>query len=381
MTKRLLFVVNVPEFFFSHRLPLAIGAQEIGFEVHVATGPGQARQFAEMGFRHHVISLSRSGKRPFVELRSLWALYALIRHIKPDVVHLVTIKPVLYGGMAARFAGVSGVVAAISGLGAVFVAQNMKARILRCLVKLLYRLALGHKNSRVIFQNPDDKAVLFEMGAVRPEQAVIIRGSGVALTDYFAVPEPEGIPVVSFAARLLKDKGVVEFVEAARKLKARGIQACFWVIGSADPSNPATVTEAELEIWKREDVVEVLGYREDIQGLFAKSNIIVLPSYYGEGLPKVLIEAAACGRAVITTDHTGCRDAIEPDRTGLLVPVRNIEALAEAIERLILDNQLRLRMGRAGRQLAEREFAIEKIVAAHLDVYREVLRKSASGGD
>jgi len=381
MTNRLLFVVNTPEFFLSHRLAIAIGAQKQGYEVHVATGPAQSRiNFAEWGFIHHIIPLSRSGKNPFAEMRSVWFLYALMRKVKPAVVHLVTIKPVLYGGMVARVAKVRGVVAAISGLGTVFIARGVKTRILRRLVKSLYKLALGHKNSKVIFQNPHDRAVLLNLGAVKPKQVVMIRGSGVVLAEYPLLPEPEGLPIVTFAARLLKDKGVCEFVAAASRLKARGVPACFWVIGSPDSGNPATGSEKELAVWMQEHKVELLGYRQDIPMLFTKSNIIVLPSYR-EGLPKVLVEAAAAGRAVVTTDVPGCRDAIEPDRTGLLVPVRDVEALADAIERLIVDAPLRKRMGRAGRDLAERDFSIEKIVDAHLDVYREVLERNVSSFD
>jgi len=379
--KRLLFMVNDPGFFLSHRLPVALAAQHAGYEVHVATADGPAiSDIPVKELEHHVLPLSRSGKNLFLEFGTLVAIYRLFRRINPDVVHLVTIKPVLYGGIVARIVGVPGVVVAISGLGAVFIAQTPMAGILRRLVRSLYKLALGHKNLKVIFQNPDDRAILQGLGAVRPEQTVMIRGSGVDLADYPVAPEPDGIPVVAFAARLLKDKGVGEFVEAASQLQVRGIQARFLLIGSPDPGNPASVTNKELDAWEREGIVELLGYRKDIPDLFARSHIVVLPSYR-EGLPRVLIEAAACGRAVITTDVPGCRDAIEPDKTGLLVPVRDSVALADAIERLIKDSDLRRRMGKAGRELAEREFAIEKVVAAHLEVYRTLSSASDRGRD
>lgn len=370
---RLLFVVNIPEFFVSHRLPLALGAREAGFDVHVATGPGEAGQITSLGFPHHIFPLSRSGKNALGELRSLWALFRLMRRLKPDLVHLVTIKPVLYGGVMARLARVPSVVAAISGLGTVFVGTSGKARRVRKAVEAWYRLALRHRNIRVIFQNPDDRAVLVGLGAVREAQTVLIRGSGVDLSACLLVPEPPGTPVVSFAARLLSDKGVGEFVEAARLLRARGVGARFWLIGASDPSNPSSASELDLETWRQEAVVEVLGHRTDVPLLFSQSHIVVLPSYYGEGLPKVLIEAAASGRAVVTTDHPGCRDAIEPNRTGLLVPVRDPVALADAIQVLVEDPALRQSMGAAGRALAEREFAIEHVMEAHLAVYRELL--------
>ncbi|NHA15449.1 glycosyltransferase family 4 protein [Thioalkalivibrio sp. XN279] len=369
---RILFVVNAPEFFFSHRLPLALAARQAGFDVQVATGPGEAGEITNLGFAHHKIPLSRSGKNPLAELHSLWALFWLMRRLKPDLVHLVTIKPVLYGGLIARLVRVPAVVAAISGLGWVFVDSGRKVRLVRKAVKALYRLALGHGNIRVIFQNPDDRGVLVELGAVGEQQTVLIRGSGVAMSGYPVYPEPQGTVVVSFAARLLRDKGVLEFVDAARLLIARGLNVRFWLIGAADPGNPSSVTDQDLAGWRDEGMVEVLGHRADIPALFAQSSIVVLPSYR-EGLPKVLIEAAACGRPVVTTHAPGCRDAIEPDQTGLLVPVRDPLALANAIQKLIEDPDLRQRMGEAGRALAERAFAIEHVVDAHLAVYRVLL--------
>jgi len=372
----LLFVVNVPEFFLSHRLPLAIAARNAGFTVHIATGPGLAcQQIAELGFEHHLLPISRSGLNPFAELRTLWNLYEVMREIRPDLVHLVTIKPVLYGGMMARLAGVPAMVAAISGLGTVFVDRDQKRSWMRSAAEWLYRLALGHPNARVIFQNPDDRAVLIRIGAVREEKTTLIRGSGVSLAVYLMRPEPEGVPVVTFAARLLKDKGVTEFLEAARVLRERGVVARFWLAGSPDPGNLTSISEKELSHWTKDGLVEALGYRSDTPSLFAKSNIVVLPSYR-EGLPKALIEAAACGRAVVTTDVPGCRDAIEPEKTGLLVPVRNVAALADAIQSLIEDRYRRMQMGASGRALAEREFAIEKVADAHLAIYHELTNRT-----
>jgi len=379
MTEKLLFIVNVPEFFISHRLPLAIAARETGSEVHVATGPGSACQkIRDLDFPHHTIPLSRSGRNPFSELLSLWSIFSIMRTVKPSLVHLVTIKPVLYGGLMARLARVPAVVAAISGLGTVFVMRKPGRSWLRKSIELLYRIALGHPNIRIIFQNPSDRSVLIDAKAVRKEQTVLIRGSGVPLSVYSFFPEPEDVPVITFAARLLKDKGVVEFVEAARILLARNINATFWLIGSPDPDNPTSVTEDQVAEWGRQGIVVPMGFRTDIADLFARSNLVVFPSYYGEGLPKVLIEAAACGRAVITTDHPGCRDAIEPGQTGLLVPVRDSTALADAVQSLIEDPGRRMQMGLAGRALAEREFAIETVVDAHLRIYRELTANGAS---
>ena len=369
----LLFIVNTPEFFLSHRLQLAISARRAGFRVHVATGPGLVGdQIRKLGLEHHLLPLSRSGKNPFLELHSLWKVYWLMRKIRPDLVHLVTVKPVLYGGLIARFSRVPAVVAAISGLGTVFVAPDRGFAWLRLALKWLYRIALGHPNIKVIFQNLDDRSLIIDLGAVREAQTVLIRGSGIFLSDYRVLPEPEDRLIVTLAARLLRDKGVREFVDAARILKARGVVAEFWLAGAPDPENLSSIPEAELTLWRQEGLVTLLGYRNDIADLFNKSNIIVLPSYR-EGFPKVLIEAAASARAVVTTDVPGCRDAIEPGLSGLLVPAQNSLALADALHDLIVDTPRRQQMGAAGRALAERKFAIEEIVNLHLAIYRELI--------
>lgn len=372
MKKRLLFVVNDAAFFISHRLPIALSAQRNGYEVRIASMPGPAvAEINKHGFSHYELPLTRSGKNPISELWVMFSIYRLFRRWRPDLVHLVTIKPVIYGNIAARLAGVHGVVAAVSGLGFVFMAAGLKASLVRTGVKWLYRFAFGKKNLRVIFQNPDDRDVLLGMAALDPRKVEMIRGAGVDLTHYSALPEPAGRPVVSLAARLLVDKGVGEFIEAARLLKQRGVDVRFCLIGDTDPGNPSSLTSNDLDALHEEGLVELLGFRKDVAQLFANSHIVVLPSYR-EGLPKALVEAAACGRAVVTTDVPGCRDAIEPDVTGLLVPVRDPSALADAIQRLIDDPKLRQQMGRAGRELAEREFAIEKVVRQHLDIYQEL---------
>jgi glycosyltransferase involved in cell wall biosynthesis len=373
----LLFVINSAEFFLSHRLTVATSAKQSGFTVHVATGSGPAcQQVKKLGFQHHLLPISRSGRNPFVELRALWALYLLVRKIRPDLVHLVTVKPVLYGGLVARLSSIPAMVAAISGLGTVFVDREETRFWVRHSIKWLYRFALKHPNLKVIFQNLDDRAELISMGAVREETTSLIKGSGISLASYHVQPEPEGIPVVTFAGRLLKDKGIKEFVEASRILVERGVRARFWVAGARDPGNMTSISENELSQWRKESFVEILGHIDDIPDLFANSNIIVLPSYR-EGFPKVLIEAAACGRVVVTTNVPGCRDAIAPEITGLLVPARDAVALADAIQSLIKDPRRRKHMGLEGRALAEREFAIETVVDAHMAIYRGLLKNGA----
>jgi glycosyltransferase involved in cell wall biosynthesis len=211
------------------------------------------------------------------------------------------------------------------------------------------------------------------LGSLNQEDSRLIRGSGVDLLDCPFVPEPQGTPVVVMAARLLKDKGVFEFVESARLLQDRGVGVEMKLIGSSDPGNPNSVTKEDLDRWKKEGIVQVLGFRKDVTAQYATANIVCLPSYYGEGLPKSLVEAAACGRAVVTTDHPGCRDAIVPCETGVLIPVKDPIALADVIERLIEHPNLRQEMGKAGRCLAEEVFSIDKIVEQHLEIYSDLL--------
>ncbi|MEJ2895898.1 glycosyltransferase family 4 protein [Bordetella avium] len=373
---RLLFVVNNPAFFLSHRVALAIAAQAQGYEVHVATMDGPSvPQIQALGMMHHVIPMSRSGKKPMEELKTMLALYRLFRKLRPDLAHLVTIKPVLYGGIAARLARVPAMVAAISGLGYVFMAKGARARLVRAVVGRFYRLALGHPNSRVIFQNANDRDLLSRLGAVRSERVEMIRGSGVDLSRYRAEPEPPAPPVVVLmVARLLRDKGVYEFVEAARLLRQQGLNVRMRLAGGVDLGNPASIRADEVQAWARAGLVEALGERQDIAELYAASHIAVLPSYR-EGLPKSLIEAAACARAVVTTDVPGCRDAIDPDQTGLLVPPHDAPALAAAIARLVADPAQRQRMGQAGRRLAEREFSIDDVCRRHLAIYAALLAR------
>ena len=372
--KKILFVVNDAPFFLSHRLPLALAARAVGYEVHVAT-PRSARVeiILSHGLQHHVIPLSRQGMRVFTELRSMAALWWLYRRLQPDLVHHVTIKPVLYGGLAARLAGVPAMVSAVTGLGYVFANQSGQAVRLRRFVKEAYHLALGHPHSRVIFQNPDDQALFIGDGLVSPERASLICGSGVDLSVFASRDEPKGDPpVVMLASRMLWDKGVGEFVEAARCLRGEGVAARFVLVGDSDPGNPSAVPKEQLESWRDHRVVEWWGARDDMPATLAQAHLVCLPSYR-EGAPKVLLEAAACGRAIVTTDTPGCREIVKQGVNGLLVPVRDGVALAGAVRRLLDDPEERQRMGAAGRRRAEQEFAIEKVIESTLDLYRDLL--------
>lgn len=369
MSKKLMFVVNVDWFFMSHRLPIALEAMSQGYEVHIATGITDQKESMEgFGLIVHPLMIDRSSTNPFGMLRTLFQIVTLFRKVRPDLVHLVTIKPVLLGGIAARLAGISAVVAAISGLGYVFLDRGGISKIRRGIVSVLYSLALGHRNLKVIFQNPDDRDVLLRFTLLRTDQVELIRGSGVDLELIKATPLPDGTPVVMLAARLIADKGVHEFIGAARLLRQTGSVARFCLVGTIDPSNPSSLTDAELEAYEADGIIERWGHRADMANVLSEAHIVVLPSYR-EGLPKVLLEAAAAGRAVITTDVPGCRDAIEPSVTGMLVPDHDVESLACTILELLDNPQRSAAMGCSGRALAEREFDIKKVVQKHLQIY------------
>lgn len=366
---KLLIIVNVDWFFLSHRLPIALGALRAGYEVHIATkltqGPEQLEAY---GFIVHPLTLDRSAAGPMGLAKLTSDLVRLIALVRPDVLHLVTIKPVLLGGLAARLVPVKKVVFAVSGLGHVFVAQGVLDRLRRTLAGALYRFVLGAPNSTVIFQNPDDRKAIESVARLRPERTVLIPGSGVDLEQYVVRPVEPGIPVVLMAARLLITKGVREYVAAARQLRQTGVQARFWLVGEPDLANPASIQPDELAEWVQQGDVEVLGQRTDIADLMAKALLVVLPSYR-EGLPKVLIEAAACGRTVITTDVPGCRDAIENGVTGMLVPPRDTAALSTAINALLIDRARCEAMGSAGRKRAQQMFDVRTVVEKHLKIY------------
>ena len=308
----------------------------------------------------------------YKELNTIFNIWKFLNRVKPDIIHTVTVKPNLYGGIISRLIGVPALVSAVSGLGTLFIGNDFKNKFLKFLLYPIYKLAFSHINQKVIFQNQDDLKVLLDWGVLDSAKVKLVKGSGVNLENFKDFTEPKGIPVVCFTARLLRDKGVYEFINAARILKERKIIARFCLAGDLDTNNRSGLKIEDLKKIKDESLVEILGFVKNISKLYSASNIVCLPSYR-EGLPKSLIEAAAASRAIVTTDVPGCRDAIIPNKTGLLVPVKNSLKLADAIQWLIEHPEERTKMGKAGRLYAEKEFPIEKIVQSHLDIYQELL--------
>jgi glycosyltransferase involved in cell wall biosynthesis len=361
----LVYLVTEDWYFVSHRLPLAVAAKQAGYDVVVVTRCGaKCAAIRAAGIDVVPFAMERRGLNPFTLLREVWQLSRLYRRLKPDLVHHVALRPVVVGGLAARLAGVPQVVAAVAGMGYAFTAG--RGGWLAWVLRQLLRLALAR--GVVIVQNPEDANAIAQLGVAR-QRIRLIPGAGVDVAIFTPAPEAPEPPVVMLAARLLWDKGVGEFVEAARALRGR---ARFVLVGALDQGNPACVPRETLDAWVEEGIVEWWGERDDMPAVLRSAHIVCLPSYR-EGLPKALLEAMACGRPVVTTDAPGCRDCVRDGDNGLLVPVRDAVRLTDSIARLIADPLLRQRLGARGRERAVVEFSQEKVIAETLAVYREVL--------
>ena len=377
---KLLYVVNIPRFFLSHRLPLALAARDAGFDVHVATSDADresARRISESGLPFHPLKLYQHGLNPVGELRTLYSLLALYRKLMPTLLHHVSIKPVLYGGIAARLSGRPNVVQAMSGLGYVFADQSAKAKLLELLSRPAFKLALAGDKTRFILQNPDDRQLFVQRGLVDQNRTRVIRGSGVDETLFRPSNEEKTtLPVVLFAGRLLWRKGIGDFAEAARRLRGK---ARFQVVGYEEATSPLHVSSAQLTSWQAEGLIEWLGAGDDMPAVYGKSSIVCLPSTYGEGVPKVLIEAASCARACVATDTPGCREIVRDGVNGLLVPPNDVDALSRALLRLIDDPAERAKMGMAGRDIVLNGFTLRQVIGETLALYGELLQSDPAG--
>ncbi|HEY1952406.1 MAG TPA: glycosyltransferase family 4 protein [Gemmatimonadaceae bacterium] len=372
--RRIVYLVNSSRWFLSHRFPLAVAARESGFEVHIAAPAAEpeSEEIRSRGYQVHEYPLERAGSNPLTDIRTITEIARIYRDVRPHIAHHVAIKPVLYGSLVARTLRVPAFVNAVTGLGYVFMASGTVASARKAAVTAAYRIACGYANSRVIFQNPDDLESFVRARIVPAGRAVLIRGSGVNLSSFPAMPEPPGVPVVMFPSRMLWDKGLAEFVEAARRVHAVGVPARFVLVGDVD-YNRTSVDVAQLRAWESEHIVEWWGHRSDMPAALAQSTIVCLPSYR-EGLPKALLEGASTGRALVTTDVPGCREVVRNGDNGLLVPVGDADALARAIIRLLQVPTERHQMAARSRQRAQDEFSIDRVVKETLQVYRSLHR-------
>ncbi|MCG9095340.1 glycosyltransferase family 4 protein [Laribacter hongkongensis] len=368
---KLLFLVAEDWYFCSHRLSLALAASEAGYEVIVVTRVNQhAETILAAGLTLVPLQrMRRAGVRPLQELTSLGELWSIYRRERPDLVHHVGLKPVVYGSLVAHIVGVRGIVNALAGLGFVFSSGRLFARLLRPVVKFVFSCLLNRKNARVIVQNESDRDVLTNQVGIDSSNVCLIRGAGVDLRLYSVQPPSVQPPLIVLIARMLWDKGVGDFVEAADRIRDAGVQARFALIGIPDPENPTSVPESQLCAWHDGGKIEWWGYRSDIPAVLTMASIACLPTFYGEGVPKALIEAMASSRVIVTTDIPGCRELVTGGRSGILVPPRDVPALSAALESLILDPDRCRQMGAAGRLMVEQSLSLQQVLKETLSLY------------
>ncbi len=372
---RLLYLITEDWYFWSHRLDLARAARDAGYEVIVATRvTDHGERIRGEGFRLEPLKMIRRSRNVLHELSTIAELVRLYRCVRPDIVHHVALKPILYGSLAAWIAGGPAVINAFAGLGYVFIEE--RNRLLRWCVKTALKAMLRLGCSTVLVQNHDDQGQLVREGVVPASRTRIIAGSGIDIRMFCLQPLPTGIPIVLLPARMLWDKGVGEFVEAARDLRHQGVMARFVLLGRCDEHNPAAIPQLRLDEWVQEGVVEWWGHRDDMPTMYGIAMLVVLPSYR-EGLPKVLLEAAACGKALVATNVPGCRDIVRDRFNGLLVPPKDPTALAAAIDELLSDHRVREVMGQRNRILALSEWSGAKISEQVLTLYHNALKSSS----
>ncbi|MGN6112256.1 MAG: glycosyltransferase family 4 protein [Luteimonas sp.] len=370
---KIVLFANTDWYLYNFRRSLAKTLIDLGHEVVLLSPPGEyGHRLRALGLRWHPVEMDRRGLNPLWEALTIWRIVRFMRAERPCLVHNFTVKCAVYGSLAARLAG--GVrVNAIAGLGYVFSSDDALARALRPLTRAMLAFSLGGRGAGVIAQNPDDLRKLCQNGVVTSDRAWLIPSSGVNCAR-FDVPErkerPKSRPLrVVLAARLLKSKGIGEFAEAARILRGRGAPVEFLLAGTVDPGNPDSVAQGVVQKWVDEGLLRWLGHVEDMAGLYRECDVMALPSYYGEGLPRTLVEAAASGLALISTDMPGCRDAVIHGHTGILIPPRDAEALAVAIASLDDDRARAHSMGVAARERARLEFDERMVNARTIEVY------------
>lgn len=371
---KLFIVVNVDWFFLSHRKDVALKAKEAGWDVTIVTkDTGKAETIRNLGLKFIDLPMEATGMNLAKELKTLLFLDSLYRKNRDAIVHQVGLKSILWGGIAARHANVKGVVNAVSGLGSLFTNdRSLLSNILLRVVKFGHR----HPNLKVIFQNHEDEHLFDEKGIVSQDKKRFIKGSGVNLNDFAFVPMPkeEKIKVI-FTGRMIEEKGVLILAEAAQKLKEEYKDKVQFQLVGGLWTNPTALKQKDIESFCDGEYIQWLGYRTDVKDLLAQSSIVAFPSYYREGLPKSLIEANAIGRPIITTDSIGCKDTVEDGINGFLIPIKDSDALAEKLRILIKDPDLRIKMGKAARKIAERDYSIDDVVEKHLKIYNELLKE------
>ena len=376
MKKKLFIVVNQDFFFLSHRLPIGVTAKDAGYDVTIVSeDTGVSDKIREAGLNTINLPINKAGTNIKDEIKTFFFLYKLFRREKPDIVHLVGLKTLLWGSLACRLAGVKAMVSAVCGLGVLFDEEHAHSFMTRSILKVM-RITHKKKRLTVIFQNNDDKAIFLNAKIMKEEQCAFTNGSGINLQNYDYTPEPtDGLIKIIFTARMVEDKGTLILIDAAKKLEAeyKG-KVQFLLCGGLD-TNPNGITKEMLESRCDGDYIQWLGHRKDVLELLKQSHIMAFPSWYREGLPKSVIEAEAIGRPVVTTDSVGCRDTVVDGLNGFMIPIKDADALASALKKLIDYPALRQEMAHNAREFAVSKFDIKDVVKVHLDVYKNIMEK------
>ena len=373
-------IINLTEdwFFVSHFLGRALEAKKAGYEVYISCNEEHSRKYIEEnGIKFFPLPLDRRGINPIYEFYVLLKYLYIFNKVKPDIVHNVGPKPIIYGSIVSKLVKIKSVINAPIGMGFVFTSSSIKAKLLKKILLFLFRFTLNkhhgkHKKNRVIFENSDDMNFFINSKIVKFSEAILIRGAGVEIDDQLIKKKKANeIPTISLVARMLKDKGIYEFVEAAKILHDKKIKSRFLLIGDIDTKNPTSLKQSTLEEWNDKKIIEWLGWVKDVKSILLETDILCLPSYR-EGLPKSLLEGAAIGLPLVTTDTVGCREVVLEGINGYLVPIKEPKELSLAIQKLIEDKELRLRMGKESLRIAKSEFSSEIINSQTLSIYNEL---------
>ena len=372
MKKKIIFLVNTDSFLVSHRLPIADKMLKSGYEVHIATEFSKYKDMLiKKGFKVHNINFNRNSMNLLRSLFVLFQIIHLIFKLKPDILHLISLKPIIIGGLVTFIFPIKLLVFSITGLGSMFIENSFFYKIRLFFFTFLYRIVFLNSNLKVILQNNDDLKYLASKAKLNKNKVVMIKGSGVNLNDYKPSKIPKKFPIILMASRLIKDKGVEEFIKAAKYLKKKKFKGEFYLVGDVDFNNPSAVSKNLISLNHKKKILRYFKYRIDISKFIKKSTIVVLPSYR-EGFPKILMEAAACGRPIITTNVPGCKDAIINNKTGILVPPKNYKALGDAINKLSQDKKKIEKFASEARKYAIANFSIKDVISKHILIYKKL---------
>ncbi|MDC0853710.1 glycosyltransferase family 4 protein [Candidatus Pelagibacter sp.] len=372
MKKKIIFLVNTDSFLVSHRLPIADKMLKSGYEVHIATEFSKYKNmFLKKGFKVHNINFDRNSMNIFKSLFVLLQIFHLIFKFKPDILHLISLKPIVFGGLISFIFPIKLLVFSITGLGSMFIKNGFFFKIRLIFFTFLYRIVFLNSNLKVILQNNDDLKYLVSKAKLNKSKVIMIKGSGVNLKDFKPSKISKKFPIVLMASRLIKDKGVEEFIKAANYLKKKNFKGEFYLVGDVDLNNPSAVSRNLISLSHKQKILRYFKYKVNISKFIKKSTIVVLPSYR-EGFPKILMEAAACGRPIITTNVPGCKDAIINNKTGILVPSKNYKALANAINKLSQDKKQIEKFASEARKYAMANFNIKDVISKHFLIYQKL---------